>query len=104
MARRLVWSFRAADDVDAIRGYLERSSSSYSKRFIIRLRDATRKLVEYPERGRRVPEYPQSDLREIFVDSFRVFYRVGDQEVVIVAIFHMAMDIGRIAAMPDTNG
>jgi plasmid stabilization system protein ParE len=93
MARKIIWSLGAANDVEAIREYLEHSSSSYTKRFLLKVREATKSLKTLPERGRRVPEYPKSGLREIFIDSFRLFYRITDEEVIIVALFHMARDI-----------
>ena len=96
MARKIVWSLTAANDVDAIREYLEHSSTSYTNRFLLKLSEAAKNLKTFPERGRRVPEYPESGLREIFVDSFRIFYRVSDVEVIIAAIFHMARDLTRL--------
>jgi len=49
-----------------------------------------------PDRGRHIPEYPESGLREVFVDSFRIFYQVSEDRVEIAGVFHMARDITQL--------
>jgi toxin ParE1/3/4 len=53
-------------------------------------------LKHYPDLGRLLPEFPGSGIREIFVDSFRLLYRVLYDDVEIVGIIHMARDITNI--------
>lgn len=96
MGRRIIWSHTAATDVEAIMEYLRHSSPFYSKQFILKVRTAAKNLKTFPERGRHIPEYSDSDLREIFVDSFRLFYRVSAEEVEIVGVVHMARDISQL--------
>ena len=76
--------------------YLRHSSPYYSKQFIIKVRTAAKSLKIFSERGRHIPEYTDSGLREIFVDSFRLFYRVTAEQVEIVGVVHIARDISRL--------
>lgn len=41
-----------------------------------------------PTSGRRVPEYPEADLRELLERPFRIIYRVMADQVEIVTVFH----------------
>ena len=52
---------------------------------------ASRSLPDQPGQGRRVPEHEGGDeLREVFVQSWRLIYRVTDDRILIVAVVHGA--------------
>jgi len=44
-------------------------------------------------RGRLVPEFPGTGVREVFVRRFRLMYRVDEETVLIVAFIHSARDV-----------
>jgi len=44
MARKIVWSLAAVNDIEAIEEYLRQSSHLYAKRFILKVIDSTKKL------------------------------------------------------------
>lgn len=45
-------------------------------------------LSAFPRRGRVVPEYAQDDLRELLVHPYRILYRVGLDEVLVLSVMH----------------
>jgi plasmid stabilization system protein ParE len=45
-------------------------------------------LLDFPRLGRIVPEYDEESLRELIVGSYRIFYRVDADGVLISAIWH----------------
>jgi toxin ParE1/3/4 len=47
-----------------------------------------RQLRDFPESGRSVPEFPDLPYREVLVNPYRFFYRVGADAVWIVAVWH----------------
>jgi plasmid stabilization system protein ParE len=51
---------------------------------------STKRLADFPEMGRVVPEFDDSSLREIVVRSYHVIYRVdhGDCRVDIARFWH----------------
>jgi plasmid stabilization system protein ParE len=53
---------------------------------------STKRLADFPEMGRVVPEFGDSSLREIVVRSYRVIYRVnhGDCRVDVARFWHGA--------------
>ncbi len=48
------------------------------------------RLVEFPESGRRIPEFPNLPYREVLVHPYRFFYRIQDKTIWIVAVWHDA--------------
>jgi plasmid stabilization system protein ParE len=52
--------------------------------------DATERLAVFPRSGRVIPEKGRDDLREVVVQGYRVFYRLVEDSVVILAIHHAA--------------
>src|SRR6266536_1291552 len=93
MGRRIIWSHSARNDFENILEYLKANSPSYAKRFAILIRESARRLKQFPDRGRFIPEYPDSGIREIFVDSFRLMYRFVFNDIEIVGIIHSARDL-----------
>ena len=91
MARRLRWSDRALDELDAVLAHIAQDSpinaAAVHDRIVARLAS----LPDQPRQGRRVPEYEGSDeVREVIVQSWRLIYRITDTEVSIVAVVHSA--------------
>ncbi|TRO83880.1 type II toxin-antitoxin system RelE/ParE family toxin [Desulfuromonas acetexigens] len=48
------------------------------------------RLRDYPETGRILPEFPVIHYRDIIVTPYRFFYRVKDDVVWVVAVWHGA--------------
>jgi plasmid stabilization system protein ParE len=49
-----------------------------------------RRLEQFPESGRVIPEFPELPYREVLVTPFRFFYRVKGKTVWIAAVWHEA--------------
>ena len=47
-------------------------------------------LIDFPDIGRVIPEFPQLGFREVLVVSHRLFYRVKDDTVWVVGVWHDA--------------
>lgn len=48
------------------------------------------RLEDFPESGRRIPEFPDLPYREVIVPPYRFFYCVRDETVWIVDVWHDA--------------
>src|SRR5688572_21489504 len=88
MAYLLIWSPRAVEDLESIAAYISRDSTAYSASVVRTILTKTRTLSAFPNGGRRVPEFEDESIREIYAYSYRVIYKVGDGEVEIAAIVH----------------
>ena len=92
MARTLVWSPEAIEDVEAIAAYIERDSSWYAKAVVSKLVETAESIPEYPQIGRVVPELGDSNIRERLVHRYRLIYRLEESRVVVAAVIHGRQD------------
>ena len=88
MAYRVIWSPRALDDVDFIASYISRDSTVHASAVVTKIIHATRILRQFPFVGRVVPEFDDKTLRERFVYSYRIIYRIEGQIVTVAAVIH----------------
>lgn len=70
--------------------YIRRDRPSAATRFRRRAETVLRRLEKFPESGRKIPEFPDLPHREIIVAPCRFFYRVKDDTVWIVGVWHGA--------------
>ena len=70
--------------------YIRQDSPTAAARFREKAERVLKRLEEYPESGRSIPEFPGLPHREIIVRPYRFFYRVVGKTVWIVAVWHGA--------------
>ena len=92
---RITWSEPAVANLEAIYHYISGESPGRAGPFIQRLIEAAESLQELPRRGRVVPEGDGSQ-REIFVDSYRLIYRIDNDQIFIVTVVHGARDVAAL--------
>ncbi len=92
MARVLVWSPEAVEDVVAIAAYIERDSPWYATAVVSKIIEVAEGIPEFPEMGRMVPEVGETAIRERFAHRYRVIYELGQARVLIVAVIHGRQD------------
>ena len=88
MAYRLVWSPEAVEDIEAIASYIERDSPWYAKAVVSKIVDTAEIIPLHPELGRMVPEINDKKVRERFVYSYRIIYRVEQDRILIATVVH----------------
>jgi plasmid stabilization system protein ParE len=88
MAHRIVWSSRAAQDLDSIIDYIAADSPAYAGAVLKNILNQTRVLARFPQLGRKVPEFDGENVRELLVYSYRIIYQLLPDESLIVAIIH----------------
>lgn len=98
MARTLVWSPEAIEDIEAIATYIERDSTWYAKSVVSGLVETAESIPEYPELGRIVPEIGDPAIRERLIHRYRVVYRLDGRHVLIAAVIHGRQDFEPFAA------
>lgn len=70
--------------------YIRRDKPLAALKFRQRAETALRRLEEFPDSGRVVPELPELPYREVIISPYRFFYRVKGKIVWIVAVWHGA--------------
>ena len=88
MAFTLKWSEEALEDIESIATYIEKDSPIYAKAVVSKFFEKAEILQEFPELGRKVPEFNDTTIREVFVYSYRLIYKLSQQEILFVAVVH----------------
>jgi toxin ParE1/3/4 len=88
MDYQISWSPEAVEDIEEIARYIEKDSPSYAQAVIEQIIDASRQLNQLPLRGRIVPELDDEAYRELFIYSYRLIFRVKENQILIVAVIH----------------
>jgi plasmid stabilization system protein ParE len=94
------WTLQAADDLEAICLFIARDATQVAVVFADRVLRATDRLASYPRLGRIVPELGIENIREIIVGSYRVIYRIRQDQVHLLTLHHGArlLDTSKIEA------
>ena len=92
MAYKVEWSPEAVEDVGAIAENISRDSEFYAASVTTEFFEVSRGLANFPRRGRVVPEAGDEAIRERFIHSYRMIYRVEPNRVLIVAVIHGKRD------------
>ena len=88
MARGLVWSPEAVEDIESIASYIERDSVWYAKAVASKIVETAETIPQHPELGRIVPEIRDVSIRERFLYSYRIIYRLDAERILVVAVIH----------------
>ena len=90
MVKSVIWSEPAAFDLERAVAYIYEDSPAYAIAFYNKIKEQSRTLNKFAERGRVVPENDDEHVREVFVHRYRLIYKVNDENIVIIAFVHGA--------------
>lgn len=91
MARQVIWSDPAWEDLEAAAEYIGRDSESYAAAFVQNAKEAAASLAHFAERGQVVPEISDESIRELLVRPYRLVYRLASDRVFILTLVHGAL-------------
>ena len=83
----LRWTDRARRDLLAIGRYIARDNPAAARQWIERLRERAQQAATTPHAGRMVPELQREDIREVFLRTYRIVYRVREQTIDVLTVF-----------------
>lgn len=87
---KVTWAPSALEDVNSIAEYIARDSADRAALFIVRLFEATDRLQEFPLSGRIIPEIGNPSCREVIYGSYRIMYRLVNNDIWITGVVHGA--------------
>ena len=70
--------------------YIRRDKPSAAIGFRNKTEKILRRLEDFPESGRIIPEFPELPYREVIISPYRFFYKIKADTVWIVAVWHGA--------------
>lgn len=92
---KVYWTSEARARLIEIQTYIARESPMVARDVVARILRRSRQLAVPPLLGRRLPEYPNADLREILERPFRIIYVVKPERIEIVTIKHYRQNLPR---------
>ena len=90
MSNRIYWTRQSQEDLRQVRAFISRDAPATASAFVRRLRDSVNRLKEFPESGQVVPELGREDIRELLRGNYRIIYRVGQERIDVLAVYHSA--------------
>ena len=81
---QIIWTEPALLDLDAIAEYIALDKPGAAKRLVQKVFSTTDRLEQFPESGRKPPEFKKSRYREIIVEPCRIFYRIEKEKIYIL--------------------
>jgi len=66
------WTEHARDDLRDVFDFIARDFPRAAEALVERILHATEQLEKFPESGRKVPEFPDLDYRELLIGSYRI--------------------------------
>ena len=88
MALKIIWSEESLEDIESIAKYIEKDSMAYAKSVVRNIFLKVNILPDFPLIGRVVPEYQDENIRELFIYSYRLIYKIDKKFISIIAVIH----------------
>jgi toxin ParE1/3/4 len=83
----VIWTERARDDLVDIFRFIARDNRKAAERWTARLVEQAELAATTPFGGRVVQELGRNDVREVFLRSYRIIYRVAGDDIQILTVF-----------------
>ena len=84
---KLVWTSRSKADLIEIGRFIARDKPEAARRWVERIRQRARDTVHVPFAGRKVPEVERDDVREVFLNNYRIVYLVSEENITVLTVF-----------------
>ena len=72
--------------------YIKKDNPIAAKLFRQKVEKKLKRLIEFPDSGKVIREYPDLPFREVVIPPYRFFYRVKESSIWIVAVWHSAQE------------
>jgi len=93
---KVIWSKEALSQLIEIEHFISRDNPESAIKFVDRIIDRGENIKDFPFKGRVVPEFSSDLIREIFEKTYRIVYRITDDQIEILTVFegHQLMRLG----------
>ncbi len=84
---KVVWSKEALRRLIEIEEYISLDNPERAVHFVDRLIERAEQIKDYPYQGRVVPEFAVNEIREVFVKTYRIVYRISENSIEILTVY-----------------
>lgn len=95
MAREVRFTQRSVADLEAIWLYIARDSPNHATLVTASIVAAAEELSDYPLTGQRIEQVTRAEVREIPIYPYRLFYKVDEDAIWVLAIAHGARNLNQ---------
>jgi len=95
---KIFWTKEALLRLQEIEEYISKDNPIVAIEFVEKLISVAETLIDYPEKGRIVPELSLENIRELIHKNYRIVYLVKKNSVDILTVFegHRLLKKGEI--------
>ena len=87
---KILWTRNAIAHLTSIYEHIAQDSPRYARRMVDRITARSRQVATFPRSGQMVPEYQDSNIREVIEGSYRIIYLVASADISVLAVVHGA--------------
>jgi toxin ParE1/3/4 len=91
----IIWTEPALDQLNDIAEYIALVNPDAAQGLVASVFKKVGRLERFPQSGRKPPELPETDYREILVPPCRIFYRHRESKVLILHVMREERDLHR---------
>lgn len=84
---KVTWTDQSWQRLAEIEDFIARDDPKAAARLVDKLIERGEALADHPDRGRALPELPESGLREFVVGNYRLVYRRRLETVEVLTVF-----------------
>jgi len=85
---KIIWSLLAIDRVLEIAEYIALDNPVAAEKWVDDIFNSVKRLKQFPNSGRIIPELQLENFREIIFGNYRVIYRVKENKISILTVRH----------------
>ncbi len=82
----IIWSPLAIDRVTEIAEYIALDKPSAAEKWVDKIFNSVKRLEQFPNSGRVVPEIQQEHIREVILGNYRIIYRVEKNQISVLTV------------------
>lgn len=83
---QVIWTEPALEDINEIAEYIALDNPIAAKDLVRKLFGSVKRLKDFPESGRKPPEFDDLRYRELVVGPCRVFYRIDGTTIFVLYV------------------
>lgn len=80
----VIWTIKAVEQVEKIGSFIEKDSPFQARRVVQLIIKETRRLREHLRLGKMIPEVEEDRYRELRVFSYRILYKILDENRITI--------------------
>jgi len=87
---KIHFTTRSKSDIAEILVYTSQDNPQAAREWADPIFNSIKKLYDFPEMGRIVPEYSEDTIREIIKGRYRIVYKINHskEEIYIITVYH----------------